>query len=512
MKQNIFNLALVLVTLFLGVVVMPQTQAQASPGIIYVPDDYPTIQGAVDAASPGDTIIVRDGDYTENIIVTKDHLTIKSENGAGSTIVDMANSGKGVFEVRADYVSLIGFTVNGAAGEYQAGIYLTESSYCNIRDNTAIGNYYGICLEDSGNNAVTNNTVKWNSQDGILLGISSNNTVTNNTANENHYFGIRVYFSGSNTLRNNSMSHNRCNFYSWGWALSELRQDVDISNKVDGRPIYYLVDKPNQVIDSSTNAGYVAVVNSTNITVKDLTLTHSGFGVLFAYTNNSRIENITGCYDKHSFLLYHSNNNMVINNFAGSNIYDGFRIWSSNNNTFINNTSNWNSYGAYLDSSDNNVLINNTASNSSEWGICSRNSNNNTIYLNNVLNGTLGNVLSALSTNIWNSTEKLTYAYNGTNYTGYLGNYWSDYESKYPDAGEIGSAGIWDIPYSIRVTDHAVPQADDCPLLAPVSRYLLTENLTGAAPSWLSRYWWTIVVGVMIVVLLVYFLWWRKRA
>ena len=506
MKQKIFNLALVLVlTLFLGVVVMPQ--AQARPGIIYVPDDYPAIQGAVDAASPGDTIIVRDGDYTENIIVTKDHLTIKSENGAVSTIIDMANSGKGVFEVWADYVSLIGFTVTGAAGEYQAGIYLTESSYCNIRDNTAIGSYYGICLEDSSNNAVTDNTVRRNSHDGILLGISSNNTVTNNTANENHYFGIRVYFSDSNTLRNNSMSHNRCNFYSWGWALSELEQDVDISNKVDGRPVYYVVDKSNLVIDSSTNAGYVAVVNSTNITVKDLTLTHSGFGVLFAYTNNSRIENVTGCYDKHSFLLYHSNNNMVINNFASSNIYDGFRIWSSNNNAFINNTSNWNSYGAYLDSSDNNVLINNTAANSSEWGILSRGCNNNTIYLNNVLNGTLGNVLSALSTNMWNSTEKLTYAYNGTNYTGYLGNYWSDYESKYPDAAEIGSAGIWDIPYDIRVTDHAVPQADNYPLVAPVSRYLVTENLAPAAPSWLSSYWWAIVV-----VLLLCFLWRRKRA
>jgi uncharacterized membrane protein len=39
----------------------------------------------------------------------------------------------------------------------------------------------------------------------------------------------------------------------------------------------------------------------------------------------------------------------------------------------------------------------------------------------------------------------------------------------------------------------------------------LTEEFTVAAPSWLSRYWWTIVVGVVAVVLLAYFLW-RKRA
>jgi len=33
---------------------------------IYVPDDYPTIQAAVDAANPNDTIIVRNGTYVEN--------------------------------------------------------------------------------------------------------------------------------------------------------------------------------------------------------------------------------------------------------------------------------------------------------------------------------------------------------------------------------------------------------------------------------------------------------------
>ena len=43
------------------------SKAEASPATIYVPDNYSTIQAAVNAASPGDTIIVRDGTYTENI-------------------------------------------------------------------------------------------------------------------------------------------------------------------------------------------------------------------------------------------------------------------------------------------------------------------------------------------------------------------------------------------------------------------------------------------------------------
>ena len=77
---------LLVVTLPLGV-----TKVEASPATIFVPDDYATIQGAVDAASPGDTIIVRDGTYIENVDVNKDHLTIQSENGAEATIVKAAD-------------------------------------------------------------------------------------------------------------------------------------------------------------------------------------------------------------------------------------------------------------------------------------------------------------------------------------------------------------------------------------------------------------------------------------
>jgi len=45
--------------------------ALASAKTIYVPDDHAGIQWAVDNASAGDTIIVSDGTYTENVDVKK---------------------------------------------------------------------------------------------------------------------------------------------------------------------------------------------------------------------------------------------------------------------------------------------------------------------------------------------------------------------------------------------------------------------------------------------------------
>ncbi|MDF2956337.1 MAG: PKD repeat domain protein [Candidatus Alkanophagales archaeon MCA70_species_2] len=80
----------------------------ASAATIYVPDDYATIQKAVDNAAAGDTIVVRDGIYNENIEVNK-RLTLMSENGPTNCIVQAANPDDDVFRITADHVDIIGF-------------------------------------------------------------------------------------------------------------------------------------------------------------------------------------------------------------------------------------------------------------------------------------------------------------------------------------------------------------------------------------------------------------------
>ena len=84
----------------------------ASAATHYV-DPGESIQAAVDAADPGDTIIVRDGIYTENINVYK-RLIIFSENGSASTIVQAAIPDDHVFEITANHVNLSGFAVENA--------------------------------------------------------------------------------------------------------------------------------------------------------------------------------------------------------------------------------------------------------------------------------------------------------------------------------------------------------------------------------------------------------------
>jgi subtilisin len=141
------------------------------------------IRDAVNNASSVDAICVKDGSYDENVDVATDHLTIQSENGSVSTIVQAANSGNHVFEVIANYVNISGFNVAGATGTSQAGIYLNGADNCNISDNTASGNWGGIGLYDSNNNILLNNTASNNDNYGINLYDSSDNLIYNNYFN-----------------------------------------------------------------------------------------------------------------------------------------------------------------------------------------------------------------------------------------------------------------------------------------------------------------------------------------
>ena len=63
--------------------------------------------------------------------------------------------------------------------------------------------------------------------------------------------------------------------------------------------------------------------------------------------------------------------------------------------------------------------------------------------------------------NIWNSTEKITYTYNGQAFTNYLGNYWSDYTGTDSDGDGIGR-----YPYNIDENDK-----DYYPLMQPWENY-----------------------------------------
>jgi parallel beta-helix repeat protein len=105
----------------------------------------------------------------------------------------------------------------------------------------------------------------WN---GIYLTSSSNNTINGNNASNNRWLGgISLDFSINSMLTNNSMNGNGYNFQLAGSSISHFNNQIDTTNLVDGKPIYYIKGAANTVYDSSTNAGTYFCINCVNVTL-----------------------------------------------------------------------------------------------------------------------------------------------------------------------------------------------------------------------------------------------------
>jgi len=111
---------------------------------IWVPDDHGTIQGAIDNASSGDTIMVRPDTYVENIDFLGKAITVKSEQGAVVTIID-GNQNDSVVTFCPDLgmpPKIEGFTIRGGLAAQGGGIRCQHSnptiSLCFITQNTTL--------------------------------------------------------------------------------------------------------------------------------------------------------------------------------------------------------------------------------------------------------------------------------------------------------------------------------------------------------------------------------------
>ena len=337
-----------------------------SSNTYYVPDDYEKIQWAVDNASAGDTIIIRDGTYTENVIVNKPHLTIHSENGSEATIIQvMIIHWAGVgFEIYSDYVNISGLTITGAGDLYSSiGINLT-SNHCNLSNNNCSEHSCGISLR--GNyNSISGNILS-NNQLGIGLGDSAYNNVSENICISNDHGidiieGINIVDSANNKLKGNNMVD--CGILIGGDSVTDYMQVIDESNTVNGKPVYYWKNVEGE--KAPEGAGEVILVNCTSIVVEN-----QNAYIELAFSSNITMKKNEGIV----WLVYSNGNNCYANNLSLIVL-----SMSDHNNVSGNNCS-----GIYLSSFStyNNISLNNCSIISLDYF-----SSNNNITGNTISNG-----------------------------------------------------------------------------------------------------------------------------
>ncbi len=366
------------------------------------PNNYTSIQDAIDNASDGDTIFVYNDSspYYENVIIDKS-VNLIGENRE-TTVIDGSRVGN-VITIKADNVNISGFTIqkSGTGGKTYSnkGVWIL-SNYSTMKGNILRDNQVGVDLYSCSNNIIDGNIFYNNIHDSILLDKSNNNSIINNVIDDitgsiglyesngnmilsNVINGYCIMLSSSrkNVFRNNIMEG--CGLEIHGRCLPDFWNDVDTSNRINGKPIYYCINKTGITIPN--DAGEVILVNCSDCTLSHLALNGGTEGIGLAYCSNVTIVGNNICNNKQiGIRLWETDYTHIFNNLLGNN-FNGLELLSKNYyNIIANNTIQHNEIGIRLIGSVCNVIRENMVVDS-RMGIELDNSGNNTIC-DNIIN------------------------------------------------------------------------------------------------------------------------------
>ena len=157
------------------------------------PNNYSSIQQAIEDAQYNDTIYVYHGIYYEMVLINKP-LQLVGENKT-TTILE-GNGTRDIITIIANYVTVTGFTIRN--GHFN--ILVNHSSYGTITGNNIGSGLHGVSV-----------------QNGCRL-----LTISKNSFQENVY-GIRLFSSTEVTISNNSLNSYKINAFYFGTAVAHGR-------------------------------------------------------------------------------------------------------------------------------------------------------------------------------------------------------------------------------------------------------------------------------------------------
>ncbi|WP_395373399.1 NosD domain-containing protein [Marinicella sp. W31] len=448
---------------------------------VRVPEDYTTIQAAIDAAMPGDRVLVNDGTYVENVVIDKS-VVLESVNGYEATIITGSTSTPSIL-VQAPDVTIKGFDLSGTS-EQQRHVQFDVgaddgkliNSFCGVGfpDNRAfqtsvfindahrilVDGYIcdqkagsGIFALNSDQSQFVNNSLTGNSFHGILLSNSLDTTVENNILNGNGDAGLTVRHSDSLIVSGNQCSMNQ-EFAGFSGTGINIQNSSDIS-------------VVNNTCDENRQTG-INIGRSTAVELIGNSLVNNQtFGVYMFESPAMMHDNFVSGSGRGAF-VFASPGTVITNNRIQNSVFRGLVLEQNQNTLIEGNQLLDNEVSLTLTGSTNHViknnLINNSTLNAPSCQIDLSQSSDNLIYLNTFLASALMEFcIDNFSVNQWNSPIAIDYEFRGGQFSGLMGNYYSD-----GDHTDSGMDGIADQAYML----DGLSSLDDYPLSAEVHRYI----------------------------------------
>jgi len=281
------------------------------------PNNYTTIQSAIDDAENGDTVFVYNGTYYENVVIDKTINLIGEDKD--NTIID-GGGNSDVVRIIVNGCTLCNFSITGSGiSPYDYGIKIT--SYDNfVSYNYLLMNANSIKV-DSFNNQIINNEINDSTRGIRLESLSHSNLIENNFIS-NNVQGLIVFNSRFNTITKNIIFSNVLD----GISLSEGSSNNLIAD--------------NNIVSNGQN-GINLVGSCDNNIIKE---------------NDIKNTNSTGIYLDSSQYNIISNNNIT-----NGNRYGVLMVGSAANNNLVcgNNIQNCSEYGIGIQQCDSNIIYHN---------------------------------------------------------------------------------------------------------------------------------------------------------
>jgi len=245
MKEIILKLVITTFLIFILLGGCIQENSTAEPKLIFVDDDgeadFALIQNAIDYASIGDTIFIRNGTFNERLIIdksinligeSKDNTIIQHKEGNTpseniTVLINSDNCSINGFKIigPGSALDIIGVNINASNSTVsnnillnynkgvQIGKFAEDTKNNNVSSNIISNCAYGIISKYSKNNYISKNNISLSIFDGIQVYSSDYNVVFGNTASNNKFFGIRIKGSDYNTVFGNLLIMNQGGVY-----------------------------------------------------------------------------------------------------------------------------------------------------------------------------------------------------------------------------------------------------------------------------------------------------------
>jgi nitrous oxidase accessory protein len=302
--------------------------AASSKTLVVKNSDFHSIQPAIDAAQPGDTVQVLAGTYAGNVLLDKQIIL----DAVGQPVLRGAGAGS-VITTTADGCVIKGFVIEHSGAELSredSGILL-KSSNNRIEDNELRDILYGVYFYSSHNNTIRRNHIHGRAE----------------LEEGDRGAGLHLWNSPDNIIEDNTISEMRDGLYVQSCNGNQIRRNR-ISNLRYG--LHYMFSDRNVFEDNffSNNVAGAAIMYSNHIEFRRNSFVHnrgfSSFGILFQECNeliaeeNFIVDNATGIFME-ALRKTTFRHNTIANNDVAMQMFSSSDANVFTDNNFVNNLS-----------------------------------------------------------------------------------------------------------------------------------------------------------------------------